>query len=149
MPVDFNTLWDWTEHSRSSCIFDLGWVLSGCLCCWWLALWGMILYFSFGNIIPAEYVPLFCWVIYNCPSLNFFFHLRFTWLACKSLPSLLFRFCIWRYIFSLVYICGYLIVLASVFLVYNLCTEAMPCLINKIFVYLKKILNCVSWHFSN
>ena len=42
-PVDFLTFWDWTEHWRSPCFFNCWWLLFGCLCCWWLASWGMVL----------------------------------------------------------------------------------------------------------
>ena len=32
--VEFLTVWDWTEHSRSTCFFHYRWLLFGCFRCW-------------------------------------------------------------------------------------------------------------------
>ena len=38
--VDFLTRSCWVKHPRSTRIFNTWWLLLGCICCWWLAIWG-------------------------------------------------------------------------------------------------------------
>lgn len=88
MTVNFITSWAWAEHPGSTCLFHCGRLLPRCLCCWWLALWGMSLtlypHLLTRSLWSGFMSVMFCDLISGSDrlcmhGLNFCFHYHLPW----------------------------------------------------------------------
>ena len=59
--VDSLAGWSRTEHPGSICFFHSGSLLIRCLCCWWLAVWGIV--FVFDSCV-YHVVNIFCFLMH-------------------------------------------------------------------------------------